>query len=347
MVKLVQVSDDSESTWYTLPGGSGSISREAGDISDTIFGQTFSSSESGLLTASISANGLYKGFAGYVADIFGPDTTTVLTTEPMGLVAGKTYQITDAVKRLIDRGVAITVFDNAVDETSEVENINYLYGEVTFQDSYTPNTPITITGSYFPLIALGKARNFTLTQTADAIETTDYPTAQSNGGYRTWDPGLRTVALDLGGVYSLSDNLKDALLNRTELMIVINPDGNLLSQGRGFFKVAQNNQSGDVGALEEVSDALRLQVPIEEANPAVNTPFEWRHDPTTTLATAIQVCLEAWQSEAKIDAQYLFDGVNGDKGACIVTDVSLTSGLEAMNEFNATLMIDGALTAVP
>lgn len=347
MVKLVQVSDDAEANWYTLPGGSGSISREAGDISDTIFGQTFSSSESGLLTASISANGLYKGFAGYVADIFGPDPTTAMTDEAMTLVSGKTYQITDAVKRLIDRGVTIIVKDNAIDETANVLDINYLYGEVTFLAAYTPNTPITITGSYFPLIALGKARNFTLTQTADAIETTDFPTAQANGGYRTWDPGLRTVALDLGGVYSLTDNLKDALLNRTELMIVVNPDGNLLSQGRGFFKVAQNNQSGDVGALEEVSDALRLQVPIEESNPAVNTPFEWRHDGATTLAQAIQVCLEAWQSETKIDAQYLFDGVNGDKGGCIVTDVSLTSGLEAMNEFNATLMIDGALTAVP
>lgn len=348
MAKLVQVSDDAGANWYTLPGASGQINREGGNIDDTIFGQTFQSNQPGLLQASVAANAYYKGFAGYVADIKQPGATTVMTDESMTLVSGKTYAIDAAAKQIFDRAVAIVVDDNAVPvAAADILNINYLHGEVTFVASYTPTGSITISGSYFPTVSLGKARGFTLTQTADAIETTDYPTAKANGGYRTWTPGLRTVALDLSGVYDTSDNLKTALEGRTELIIEINPDGNGLSVARGFFKVNTEGQSGDVGALEEVTDNLSLFVPVEESNPSVETPFEWRHDAATTLSQAIQIILNAWQSEVLLDVQYLFDGTNGDKGDAVVTDVSMSSGLDAMNEFSASFMVTGALTAVP
>ena len=346
--KLVQVSDDDGSNWHTLPGASGQIAREKSNIGDTIFGQTFGSVQPGLITASITANAFYKGFAGYVADIKQPGTPTATTGESMTLVSGKTFAIDDTAKEIFDRSATIVVYDNAIDHTADVLDINYLHGEVTFKAAYSVTTPITIDVTYLPTVDVGKARGFTLTQTADAIETTDFPTAQSNGGFRTWDPGLRSVALDLSGIYDATDNLNAELIAVTELIIEINNDGSGLSIARGFFKVSSDNQQGDVGALEEVTDNLSLFVPIEGTNPAVNTPFEWRHDALTTLSQAIQIILQAWQSESKIDFRYLPDGINGDKAdSSVVTDVSLSSGLDAMNEFSCSLMADGALTAVP
>jgi len=83
VAKVVQVSDDAEVTWYTLPGGTGEFNDNSNQIEDTIFGQTFQSNESGLLSATANANALYKGFAGYVAKILRPGTPVIADGEAM------------------------------------------------------------------------------------------------------------------------------------------------------------------------------------------------------------------------------------------------------------------------
>lgn len=352
MAKTINVSDDAFVSSHTLPGGTGELSSDGAVIDDTIFGQTFKSEESGIINLGISANALYKGFAGYVLDIKKQGTTTGMTTEATTLVSGKTYRIDDVTKEIFDRNVVMTVFDNAVDETANVESVDILFGQVTFKSAHTVTGPVTITGSYFPTVVLGKANSITLTQTAEVIDTTDFPTAQANGGYKTVDPGLRTVNMQVDNIYAIASGLLAHLTARDELLLEINPDGNAKSRARGVFRATSHTQSGDVGQLEEESVSFSLNVPaVALGNGPIDLtiakPFAWDHAVDTTLSTAIQKVITAWETETKIDVQYLFDGTNGQQISAIVTDISLTSGLDAMNEFAAEFAADGAPTAVP
>lgn len=340
VAKLVQVSTDGI-TWHTLPGGSGEWNDEADQIDDTIFNQLYQSNEVGLITWGSNANALYKGFAGYVARLRKAGISTGFVTEAMSLVSGKTYKIDAAAKNVWNRAVAVTVFDNAVDHTADVESINYLFGQVTFKSTYTVTGAVTVTGSYFPLGSIGKANAFTLTQTVNPIDKSTFDIVQSNLGYREFDPGLKTVSLELSGFYDVDNEFQTILEARDELIIEINPDGSGMSLARGFFKLASRGQSGDVGALEEETTSWTLNVP-----PDVDVIFNWAHDPATTLTQAVRILLDAFVNNTKPFLRYLPEGLGaiGFEGQAVLTDVTLSSGLDAMNEFAANFQGDGAPT---
>lgn len=346
--KRVRVSDDSGATWHTLPGNTAELSNEAGDLDDTIFGQLFKSTQPGLLQSQVTANGLYKGFAGYVVDIYKQaDTSSAMTDQAMNLVSGKTYEVTDATKRIMDIGVA-THFEHNSGVTinpTNIESIDYLFGRVTFISSFTPTGSVTATGAYFAKTQLAGSRTFTLTMTADAVDNTTIPSAQGNDGYRGFQQGLKTVSLEIGGVYALSNGFQAALVARERLIIEVNPDGNEKSIARGYYRYTREGQSGNVGALEEETITLALAVPDEDD--LLLAPFYWRDASDTTLNVAMQKCMAAWQSGAAIGVQYLWNGTEGYQWSAIVTSMTLTGGLEAMNAFAVTFMNNGAATSVP
>lgn len=345
MVKRVQLSAD-DITYYTIPGNAGEVRDEMGQLNDTIFGQSYESNEAGLLSWSLNSQGFYKGFAGYIVKLMKGGTPLVLTAEAMSLVSGKTYIITNTAKQLIDIGTTVVVFDNAIDHTADVESINFLTGEVTFKAAYTVTAPVTITGAYVPLTAIAGARTFTLTQTKTANDNTTIPIAKANGGWRTFDSasGLKTVGLEIGGIYDASNAFRTALQTRALIYVEINPDNSNLSVARGVFKYTGRNQSGDVGALEEEGVTLSLNVPQGDI---WLKPFGWKHSGLTTLSQAIRNALASWESDSALYAKYLPDGTNGFKGPVVVTDVSLSGGLEAMNEFTLNFQGSGAPTTVP
>lgn len=344
MAKRVRVSDDNGVTWHTLPGNTAELSNEAGDIDDTIFGQDYKSSEAGLIGWQITANAFYKGFAGYIADIKKSGTSTAMTDEAMSVESGLIYQIDAASKQIWDRNVVLDIEDNNIDvAAADIEWVDYLFGRVKFVAGYVVAGPITVSGNYLPTANIGRANGFTLTQTAESVENTDYDTAQANGGYRTFQQGLKTVSLELMGIFALSNAFAEALQDREEIVVEINPDGNGRSVARGFFKYASQSQSGDVGALEEERVSLRLNVPDEEN---ALLPFGWRHTNLTTLSVAVQKLLTAWTDGLGIDVQYLHDGQDGQRGDAYVTEMTLSSGLEEMNTFAVTLQGSGVPTPV-
>lgn len=347
MVKRIQLSAD-DTTYYTLPGNSGELRNEAGQLTDTIFGQAFQSTQPGLITWTLNSNALYKGFAGYIVKLNKGGTPVVMTNEAMSLVSGKTYQITNAAHNVIDLGTTIVVKDNAVDHTADVLSIDFTTGKVTFKAAYTPTGPITITGAYVPMVAIAGAKTFTLTQTMNAIDNTDIPIAKANTGFRTFEAtGLKTVTLELGGIYKLSNGFVAALIARTPIYVEINPDNSNLSVARGLFKYTGQGQSGDVGALEEETVSLGLSVPQDIGAIAIETPFSWVHSNVTTLAQAVQIALAAWQNGTVPYVKYLPDGTNGFKGRGVITDISLSGGLEAMNQFTVNIQGSDAPIAVP
>ncbi len=347
MAKLIRISDDGGSNYFTFPGATGDLTRDAEGLSDTVFGQTFESQEIGLIGWQVSANAFYKGFAGYQADIKKPGSTTAFTTEDFTLVSGKTYRIDDASRSIWDRAVPanFVFYDTAVDKTAEVLSVNFLFGEVTFKASYTVTGAVTADGDFFPTAVLGTANSYTLTMTDSPIDTTDFATAQANGGFRTMDPGLRTVGIDLTGIYTLGNTFAADLIARNELIIEVDAAGDGLSIARGFFKIVSHGESGDVGGLEEETVSFALTVPDPALALPATVPFGWQHGGTSTLSTAIIKALDAFNAQTKPKARYMPDGVIGDEGDVVITDISLSGGLESMNEFSVTMAGDGAPVA--
>lgn len=343
MAKKIRVSDDSGTTYYTMPGSSGDMNHEAGDIDDTIFGQNFRSAEVGLINWNLSSNAYYKGFAGYVADLKKVGaSSTAMTDEAMSLVSGKTYQVTASTKRILDRSVAVVVKDNTVAVVKDnIENIDYLFGRVTFTSGYTVTGPVTITNAYFTTSVIAKGRSFTLTQQAEAIQTTTFEDAQANGGYHTFSYGLKDVSLEISGVFAAANDFQQAVADRDELIIEINPEGTSASVARGFFKAMNQGQSGNVGDLEEETITFNLSVPDVEN---MKRPFGWLHT-SSTLSTAVQKALTAWENGTNLTVQYLPDGTltGGKRGTCLITEISLSGGLESMNEFSVTYQGTGAI----
>jgi hypothetical protein len=349
--KKIQVSSDNGTNWVDLPGASGAFSSNGEQITDTILGQSFQSSQPGVIGWEVKSNAIWKGFAGYLCKILKSGTSTVMTTEAMTLVSGKTYKITNATKNVWNRAVTLNVFDNAVNHNSDVLDVDYLFGRVTFKAAYTVTGAVTVTGAYFPTAQLGKGNSFTLTQTADMIDTSDFATVQANSGYKTFIPGLRTVNLELGGIFDATTSFKALLAARGEIIVSIDPVGDGLSTCRGFFKLVDTEQSGDVGALEEESIQLTLAVPLSGTF-TLNSVFKWIHEAGTTIPSAVQKCLDAWQGEINVDVRYLpqgaitqtpLDAITGD---AYMSDVSLSGGLNDMNTFEATFMGTAAYTVV-
>jgi hypothetical protein len=343
MAKVINLSDDAGVTQYPLPGSEGSFSSEAEAIDDTVLGQTFQSSEIGLTGWSISGNGIFKGFAGYVADIMKFGTPTTFTNEAMSLVSGETkiYQIDDPTREVWNRDTATTFRDATVTiPEANIVNVDYLFGRVEL--TAPAGGAVDATGEYMVRESIGRANTFNLTMTAEAIDETDFATAQGNTGTRVFQPGLRTVALELGGIFSATENAKADLAARSELIVEIDPAGDGLAVARGFFKFATVAQAGAVGALEEETLNLALTVPVGSAvnAMAVDTPFNWAFDPTSTLSAAIQVAITSWIAEDNtVEVQYLPLGavgqspLDGVEGKVVFTDISLSGGLSNMNTF--------------
>ena len=344
MAKRIKISATENGTYYTLPGNSAELSNENGELEDTIFGQNFSSSESGIGSWTVTTNALFKGFAGYIVSLKKSGLTTAFVDDAMTLVSGKTFQITAGSKRIWDTAVAVTFKDNGVAvPAADVETVNYLTGTVTFTAGHAVTGPIVVSGSYLPTAEIAGSKSFTLTMTSEAIDTTDIPTAKANGGFKTFDPGLNTASYELSGIYKSSNDNIANLIARLPLVVEVNPDNQGKAVARGIFKYLSQNQSGDVGALEEETVTLNLAVPdIEKAA----APFAWIFDPTTTLNMGVQIMLNAWLNQSKVWVQYLPDGLTGHTGEAVVTDISLGGGLEAMNEYSVTLQGSGAVEAL-
>ena len=210
MAKVIQISNDGGSTYNALPGSEGSFNAESEPVDDTILGQTYGSTDIGMVGWGVSANAIFKGFSGYKAEIKKHGTATAFTTEAMTLVSGKTYAIDDATKEIWDRSEpTMDILDTGGSiAASDILNIDYLFGRVTFIAAFSPTGAVTATGKFFPTVTIARPNTYNLTMTAEAIDESDFISAQANSGHRIFTPGLRTVALELGGIF---DDVEAAL----------------------------------------------------------------------------------------------------------------------------------------
>lgn len=344
--KTVQVSDDSGSNYYTLPGSSADFSDNAGTLDDTIFGQNYKSSQTNLIDWQVTSDAVYKGFAGYVVTLKQQGTSTAMTGEAMTLVSTRVYKITNIVKSMWDSAGTFVVYDGGVDHTADVLSIDFLFGIVTFKAAYTVTGAVTVDGKYWTTTAIAKSQKYQLTQSMSPIDNTDIPTAQGNSGHRTMAYGLKTLAIQLDSVYNTTPTWRAALIARSTILVEIAPDGGTKSVFRGYFKPTSRKQAGNVGALETETINLELQVPTTNL---LVRPAGW-YFTSTDLSTSVVKCLNAFINETTMKVKYLPDGGTtsnaGLVGDCLVANVTLSGGIDSMNTFSLTLQGTGAATAV-
>lgn len=197
------------------------------------------------------------GSPGWKATVKRSGTSTTFTDEPASLVSGQTYQIDDETKQVWDRTAPIVVNDNGNEVDPEnIEHIDYLFGMVTFANDYTPTGGITISGKYLPMQNVAGANSYTLNQTVDVLDDTDFDHAKTTG-YRSRMAGLHDVSVTVSRWDNLSKDFFTAATAGQAVVVEIVP-GLGTRKFRAFMLVETANRSGDVAALESEEVSLIL-----------------------------------------------------------------------------------------
>jgi hypothetical protein len=340
--KLVQVSRDGID-YFTLPGSTAEISRDGAELDNSIFGQKFGSTFTGIIDWSISGNAWLRQQAGYEVSLKRAGDPVAFSDEPMAVESGLKYRIVDEDKSFWDYEEDIVVSDDgSTVDAEDILEIDHLMGRVTFVAGYTVSGPITVSGDYKPVTEFANANSMTLTQSAATIEAGSFETVKANNGFQNYVATLLTASLDLEGFYREDNDFYAILNGREDILVEIDFAGDGETLARGVFKVSSDNQSGDVGGNEVESVSLSLSVPEDVL------PFSWYFGPLSTAPEGFQVILEGWLNRTNVYVRYFPRGATnlGFGGQVVVTDASITAAVDSMVEMSFDGQGDGILAAI-
>lgn len=199
------------------------------------------------------------------------------------------YQLDSSWKRVLDRSVDITVYDDAAEVAdADIAAINYLFGLISFSGTVgTDGTDATITvdGSYIPVsegeddpddpgtpladTRLAYCNSYDLAVEASILDKTGFKEAQSSQGARVRESGIFDANVSLGGFGHVSQPLTDAFYSRTPVLVEIIP-GNGAETFRGWFVVDTDSLSGGVDDLETADISMQLDDSFTGRGYAVN-----------------------------------------------------------------------------
>lgn len=90
------------------------------------------------------------------------------------LVANTTYFITNSIKRVWDRSVAIVVKKDTVVQSAALYTVNRLTGTITFLADIGGGHTITVSGSYLPLSVAAQAKEFRYDLSANNLDVSKF-----------------------------------------------------------------------------------------------------------------------------------------------------------------------------
>lgn len=294
----------------------------------------------GLLDAGIESDGNLSSVQGYLMELKKSGSTTALTDEPMSVVTGKTYQVTDAAKRLFDPNVALVFEDNGTPvNVSNIESINYLFGRVTFTSGYSVTGPITVaSGSYLPLATVAQNTGaFEIALTADVLDATTRPDAQGNGGLKVNKVGLIDSSASAERLDDLQRVYKDLLIARTPFVIESKLAGGALIT-RGWYTLRTVNGEGAVDGLEMEN------MEFAPYGPAAGEAFSYLA--TGSFNAGLLAALDAFFARDTVEVKYLIDSENGHAINCYVSQLTISADMST-ETFNLSLVGAGALSDEP
>jgi hypothetical protein len=139
----------------------------------------------------------------------------------------KEYQITNAVRRVLDPNTAIVIKDGVSTVSPANYTINLMKGSVTFVSTYTVGGAVTFASGYkyIPRAAIAKVSNF---EGAPVLNTADATMIGANNpnGYEQRLP----TTLDFSGSFTIFNFLADQSLqtyvtNKTPMLLELDFDG--------------------------------------------------------------------------------------------------------------------------
>lgn len=188
-------------------------------------------------------------------------TPVAFAAEPMQLVSGKVYRVTNAIKRCFDPNTALEIRDNgAAVAISNIADIDYLHGLVIFAASYTPTGPVTAhAGAYVPFVTVGTVNSFGVEISAEALDKSVFGNAA-----RRYARGLADFNGSLNLISFLDENVGIETLeasfaagNTRILSVEIIQDSVTLANGglvfRGLVQLSEADTSADPSGLVETS----------------------------------------------------------------------------------------------
>ena len=279
----------------------------------------------------------YPGFSASIV-ISGTDTALYTTYNK----TTRTITINSATD---STGAATSTAKEAVTELNAID------------DLVNDGVVITYGGVGTKVLEAASKTNFSGGWTESAPTDDDDPDAR--GGFMLYSPGLRTVGLSMSGVtvptrkFSSELDFRQALLDREELLIEVNPDGIAVGTGdddgvgfRSWMKFASASEEGDVGQTQTTSLEFTLTVPYDEEIP---TPVALVGN-IKRLPEAVLDAVDSWLNEEyQNEVRYLPSGSTdgtGIEGKVVISDLTLSGGLTAMNVFNVEMMGNGRYKSV-
>lgn len=157
----------------------------------------------------------------------------------------KSYQITNALKRIWCKDCAIVVENGGV-PTVEAYTLDRLSGKVTFATA-TSRT-ITVTGQYLPATTLGCAYEYTWTCSGDNLDNTCFEKE-----FIARQQGLKDFTASLSRFYEETNMFYNILDGDLQLALEFYSDASLSPDVRAWVKIATNEDSASVDGLVEES----------------------------------------------------------------------------------------------
>ena len=199
--------------------------------------------------------------AGYNTVIKRSGTSTSFTGVSMSsTTVNNQFQIDDATKEVWDRSSVPTFYEDGTSiPESDIENINYLFGKVTFSTEKTGS--ITVDGYYYPTQVISCGREYSLDQEVNLEDSSNYEEAQNNNGYKTYTSTLWDVSASISrliGDMTESDVLYNLWDNGDTIVAEIQPGGDGNPIFRAYMVMESDNMSGDIESLEEQEISLVL-----------------------------------------------------------------------------------------
>lgn len=189
--------------------------------------------------------------ASYLTKIKLSGVTTVMTQQATSNTTALplVYQIDSTARRIWDRGVSLTFFEQtgssleAAIPSSEIANVNRLFGKVTFNTSQSGS--VSVSGNYFPVSNVAGANNYSLNINRVLLEDTDFAT----NGWVSRKENLLDVIGSISRWDTLNNDFYDLINSGVPAIVDIIPGGQSLA-ARGYFLIESDVKSGDVAALE-------------------------------------------------------------------------------------------------
>lgn len=193
----------------------------------------------------------------YATLIYAVGAPVVINAEPCTSLGSGVYQITDALRRLLDPSVEISAYDDDDDSEVEIAEINYFTGTVTLADGVVIVGNVQVDAAYLTkeLIGGSKAYNFELS--GDIPEDTTFASAQASGGYKSRHYGLHDITVGIDRYDDLAHKFRNHRSARERVYIEVQPSGGPQAL-KGWFIVETASAAGDVGSLEEESLSFNL-----------------------------------------------------------------------------------------